>query len=54
MAKQKDGRKAICLRTALAIDLGDLGAHRLLVLMGLLIAAEKGVWIPHFYRLLTP
>jgi hypothetical protein len=41
------GRKAVCLRPALAIDLGNLGA--LLVLLGLLIAAKKRVRIPHFF-----
>ena len=29
-----------------------LGAHGLLILLGLLIAAKKGIGIPHFYRLL--
>jgi hypothetical protein len=41
------GRKVVRLRPALAIDLGNFGA--LLVLLGLLIAAKKGVRIPHFF-----
>jgi hypothetical protein len=41
------GRKVVRLRPALAIDLGNFGA--LLVLLGLLIAAKKGVRIPQFF-----